>query len=478
MAAHADILDSIVGVPAGRVVKTNFGKDIQLDLSTREREYGQDMFPLNLAFDSKNWFYGWRDHWKASGRDIADLERDFDLRVLERIQRYKMPIIRLDRENSREAICLVFEKVNVGGQKLDAFELLTAIYASADFDLREAWLGDGTKAHAGIQARLVGKEGLRKVLKPIASTDFLQACTLLHTHKVRCQRATEGARTKDLPQISCNRQALLGLPLTGFKEHAASLEAGFVNAAAFLNEQKIIAPRDVPYAQQVVALAALFTVLGKDAHTIPAKEKIARWFWCGAFGERYGSGAETRMALDLPDLVSWIREDGRPPQTVGDAIFQQDRLRSLRGRFSAAYKALHALLMREGCRDFIHGEPVELMTFSQRKIDVHHIFPKDWCRKQGIGPRVFNSIVNKSPLSKQSNIAIGGAAPSVYLARLETKHGIRPSDLDKILRTHLIEPELLRADDFDGFFEERMRALSDLIGPAMGKPVVLVLVAL
>ena len=51
-------------------------------------------------------------------------------KIIDRIQRYKVPIIRLDKNNSREAICLVFEKVNVGGKKLDAFELVTAIYAA------------------------------------------------------------------------------------------------------------------------------------------------------------------------------------------------------------------------------------------------------------------------------------------------------------------------------------------------------------
>lgn len=37
------------------------------------------------------------------------------------------------------------------------------------------------------------------------------------------------------------------------------------------------------------------------------------------------------MAKDVPDLVDWITSDGPPPKSVDDAIFQQDRLRSLRG---------------------------------------------------------------------------------------------------------------------------------------------------
>jgi hypothetical protein len=37
------------------------------------------------------------------------------------------------------------------------------------------------------------------------------------------------------------------------------------------------------------------------------------------------------------------------------------------------------------------------------------------------------------------------------------------------LRSHLIEPETLRNDDFDAFFEERTRVLMAMIGKAMGK---------
>src|SRR5262249_37439754 len=159
--------------------------------------------------------------------------------------------------------------------------------------------------------------------------------------------------------------------------------------------------------------------LGNKVQNIPAKEKIARWFWSGALGELYGASAETRMARDLPGLVDWITENGATPKSVDDAIFQQDRLRSLRGRISAAYKAIHALLMRHGCRDFIHGDGVELMTFFNRKIDVHHIFPQKWCKLHKIDRKVYDSIVNKTPLSKESNIAVSGDAPSVYLKRIE-----------------------------------------------------------
>ncbi|MEF8704016.1 MAG: DUF262 domain-containing protein [Candidatus Accumulibacter sp. UW26] len=474
LSESASIDDAIVVVPADRVARENFGRDIKLDLSTRQHEFEHDHFPLNQVFNNggRDWFYDWRDYWRAKGRDVSDLDRSFVRTVIDRIERYKMPIICLDRDNSREAICLVFEKVNVGGKKLDAFELVTAVYASDNFDLREDWSGTAKPAVPGRRARMIGSPNRRDVLTEIASTDFLQACTLLHTRENRLARETEGKTGKELPQISCNRDALLGLPLAAYQKHAAVVESGFIEAGAFLNEQKIIWNRDVPYPPLVVGLASAFAILGKTAQTTAAKAKLAQWFWCVTLGELYGSSTESRLAKDVPQLVNWVRDDGARPLSLDEALFQQDRLKSLRSRLSAAYKGLHALLMCQGCRDFITGRGVELMTFFNDKIDIHHVFPKKWCLSKDIKPAVFNSIVNKSPLFKRSNITISGSAPSAYLKRIEQEQGISSRGLDDILRSHLIDPEHLRNDDFDAFMAARTTALSELIADAMGKPVV------
>lgn len=470
--AEADLFDSIVGVPADRVVRSDFGRKVELDVSSQDLEFEASLFPLNRTFDASDWLYAWRDYWKAKGRDLSDLQRELDTSVLKQIRKYEMPIIRLKESNSREAICLVFEKVNVGGKKLDAFELLTAVYAADEFDLRHAWNGPTNPRQPGIRARMIQEDNPRHVLKPIQSTDFLQACTLLHTREIRMAREQLGLTGKELPQITCNRAALLALPLTAFQKYADPVERGFVSAAKFLNDQKFLGEKDIPYPSQVVALAATFAALGDDAKTIPARKKLERWYWSGSLGQLYGSATESRVARDLPDLVAWIREDGPLPKTVDESIFQQERLRSLRGRISAPYKAVTALLLRHECRDFVHGEPTDLMGYFNNDIDVHHIFPRKWCTAKKIPVKVFDSIINKTPLSKESNIRIGGDAPSVYLKKIEEKTGVGSDDLDEILRTHLIDPVALRADNFDAFYQSRMEALSELIGNAMGKAVV------
>jgi hypothetical protein len=469
--AVADIADAIVAMPANRQRRVNFGRDVELDLSKPEFEFQHDMFPLNRVFDSKDWFYDWRDYWKPSGRDLSDIERAFDRGIVDQIARYKMPIIRLDRNNSREAICLVFEKVNVGGKKLDAFELVTAVYAADKYDLRRDWYGEPKEKQPGRRARIIGSPNPRDVVAELANTDFLQACSLLHTRATRQAKEKEGFEGRELPQVSCKREAVLALPLAAYQRYADGLEKGFIEAAGFLNEQKIIWRKDVPYPPLMIGLAAIFAIMGGDARSAGAKDKLARWFWSVVLGELYGSSTESRLARDVPEVVAWLRDPEQKVRTLEEAIFQQDRLRSLRQRLSAAYKGIHALLMKQGCRDFITGKPSDIMTFFNDHIDIHHVFPRKWCTGNGIKPEDFNSIINKTALSRQSNIAIGGDAPSVYLHRIEQRHQLSPVQLDAILETHLIDPAHLRSDDFWGYFEARKAALTTLVADAMGKPV-------
>ncbi len=469
--AGFDMDDAIIGVPADRIIRTNFGRDVVLDLSTSENEFAKRMFPLNQIFNSREWSNNWREYAKERDEDIDELERTFYGTVIKRVERYQVPIIKLKKGNGRAAICQVFEKVNVGGKKLDAFELVTAIYAGDDFDLREDWFGSKAKP-TGRKTKIAGEKEERRVVSEIGSTDFLQACTVLHTREHRLAKQDAGAEGKELPAISCKRDALLRLPLTAYQNNADALENGFRETSRFLNERKIFRPKDVPYPPQMVTLSSVFAILGKDGLNDKVKSKLDRWFWCTTFGELYGSSSESRIALDVPELVDWCRGGDAEPRSVAEAYFQKLRLFSLRTKSSAAYKGLHALLMTKGCLDFVNGSPADIATFFEDGLEIHHIFPQDWCKKQGIEASVYNSIVNKTPLSKRTNIRVSGDAPSVYLARIEDKDGIDPQRLDEILTTHLIAPELLRTDAFQRFFDIRATALAGLVAEAMQKPVV------
>ncbi len=205
-------------------------------------------------------------------------------------------------------------------------------------------------------------------------------------------------------------------------------------------------------------------------------ERIARWYWCGVLGELYGGAVETRIALDLQELLEWVDGGTSEPATIRDANFQPVRLDTLRSRNSAAYKGINVLIQRNGAQDFFWKSTIHELDetdWEECRLDIHHIFPRAWCEAREIGPKRYNSILNKTPISYKANRMIGGKAPSDYLRQLQDHPSVQLNDveMDAILTTHCLDPGPLRCNDFEGFIEARRRLILDRIAAVMGKAV-------
>lgn len=209
--------DAIIGVPEDRIERSAFGRDITLDLSTQTHEYAALMYPVNQVFDWDAWQDGFNDHWAGEAqKEVREQFRTFKKEVLENFKMYRVPVIALDRATSKEAVCVVFEKVNTGGKALDAFELVTAMYAADGHELRKDWYGDETVKgrHQRFANALRPADSDSGILAGVGNTDFLQAISLFHTRDRRRAAEQEGKKGKELPAVSGNRNALLNLPLS------------------------------------------------------------------------------------------------------------------------------------------------------------------------------------------------------------------------------------------------------------------------
>ena len=446
----SDDEDIIISVPATRQVTSDFGRKIEIDLSTRQNEFSLKMFPLNIILNSGE-EQGWQNEYYAYyNYDPATIQQFTELfsKIIMPTQKYAMPVILLDKETPKEAVCQVFENVNTGGVSLTVFELVTAIFAMDDFLLRKDWKDRKEKYFSG------------DLLDIVTATDFLTALTLLSSFKAG-------------GTVSCKKKDVLALKLTSYKKYADDLCVGFSVADKLLQEERIFSSRDLPYSTQLIPLAAICTVLmdGNKINTTTVKNMVKQWYWCGVFGELYGSANETRYANDISQVIKWITDGGDFPKTITDFFFNPTRLLSLQSRQSAAYKGIMALILKNHARDFISGAEMDFSTYSNEKIDIHHIFPKDYCIGQGYDKSKWNSIVNKTPISASSNREIGGVAPSTYLGKLEKKGSVLPSDLDSYVETHWIDHNLLRNNEFQDFIIDRAKKLLCAIEAATGRTI-------
>jgi hypothetical protein len=124
--------EAVISVPEDRIERRDFGREVTRDLSTPAKEYAALMFPVSQVFDWDTWQDGFNDHWSGEDHKAQREQfRTFKREVLENFKMYRVPVIALDRSTSKEAVCVVFEKVNTGGKPLDAFELVTAMYAAS-----------------------------------------------------------------------------------------------------------------------------------------------------------------------------------------------------------------------------------------------------------------------------------------------------------------------------------------------------------
>jgi len=450
--------EAIFGVPADRIVR-NFRGEPLLDLSAREREFDEHVFPICEVFDDFEWRSGYQER-HGFDADVLRRFNEFEKEIVERFKQYQIPAIVLTKETPKEAVCQVFEKVNTGGVVLTVFELLTATFAIDGFRLRDDWKERSTELKK------------HKVLSKLEATDFIQTVTLLAARQRRIDAIRSGTLEDSAPGIGSKRKDMLKLSLVEYQRWASVAQGAYQEVVRFLHQQRVFNGLDVPYGTQLIPLAAIAAVLGNRFQDAGVRAKVARWYWCGVFGELYGGTIESRFAKDLPEVLAWV-DGGAEPTTIRDALFGEDRLYTLRTRLSAAYKGLYALFMREGSVDLRTGEPVsEVQRYFDEYVDIHHLFPQKWCRDHGIDWKYCDSIVNKSPLTAKTNRIIGGNAPSEYLARLQNNVGIDAPHMDGHLRTHLVDPETLRSDDFDAFFGARKEALISKIEQVMGKSVI------
>ena len=450
-----DRVDAVIAVPSDRKIKTNFDRDVVLDLSTRELEFEHEMFPINIIFDSnarEDWADGYKEYHEYD-KAFMEKYKQFRTQVIDTIVGYKLPVITLGKETPREAVCKVFENVNTGGVPLTVFELVTATFATYDFDLRKDWIECRDKI------RGKGETLNTDVMEGVDETSFLTAITLYTTY------------LSD-KMTTCKKKDVLALNFEDYKKNRDILLEGYKMARKFLFQQYVFRKRDLPYTTQLIPLSAICAVIRTATFNLPSTQKIlAKWFWCGIMGKMYGGANETRYATDIEDVVADIQGKDSQNRTINAAYFSATRLLSLQTRNSAAYKGIMALVYREQCRDFMQGITMDIVKSMDESPDIHHIFPEAYCKKMGLDKSKWNSIVNKTPLLPASNRQIGGDAPSVYSGNIMKKAEIDEVELRFRIESHLVNYDYLIADDFDHYFIARAKAILKVIEAAMGKTI-------
>lgn len=452
-AASEDIMpdEAVFAVNQLGDLRSHFAPDIEGAITSREAAVNECCIPVSALLSEEGTSMLFE---LAAANDGAyrDAVAAFNNRILRPLSGYTVPMIRLSRETARSGIGSIFAQVNSAGLQMDVFDLLTAVFASEDpdFHLADDW------AAAEKQLRV------SPALDGIGRNEFLSAVSLL----VSSEKGNAGGQREDILQLS----------LAEYREASQTLVITFKEVAEFLAERCILSLAQVPYSEQIIPLAVILARLAKRSGVLSKQDawnRLNQWFWSGVFGELYGSAAvRLRAGRDVDEVTPWVAgETEEVPKTVRDASFRESRLLSV-GENDGVWHGLYALLMSRGAKDWRTGQPFNRRTFTDLQPGFFPIFPLGWCQRHGVSPVLANSVLNRTPMGKRTEVVLDGHSPERYLPRVQSKSIMEDAEFDSVLASHDLDPELLTSKTAYQFFADRRERFVGLVEYALDKAVV------
>jgi hypothetical protein len=84
----------------------------------------------------------------------------------------------------------------------------------------------------------------------------------------------------------------------------------------------------------------------------------------------------------------------------------------------------------------------------------------------GISDKRLDSIINKTLINASVNKSIGGRLPSQYIQML--RKDLTQTTADSVLRSHLVDPDVLSSDHWETFLYDRREKLRRLVAETCG----------
>ena len=161
--------------------------------------------------------------------------------------------------------------------------------------------------------------------------------------------------------------------------------------------------------------------------------------------------ATIRDGGDVNDLLKRLKNQ------VGSLTISADELAG-RTRRSALFKTMFLAFKSDGAKDWLSNLAISIdHAGTANKLQFHHIFPKAYLRKLGIGSRDADDIANLSFIGGRTNRRISDKAPANYLAEYIEKSGHSAFEKQCIP----IKKELLDGDNYKEFIAMRRELIAE-----------------
>jgi hypothetical protein len=229
--------------------------------------------------------------------------------------------------------------------------------------------------------------------------------------------------------------------------------------------------------QNAVNFAYILYLRGRNEN-LPAADLerlVRRWYVMSVLRGRYTGSPETAFDFDIRQVEARGLGDyaesviaAELPESFWTGMLPQ--LMDTSSGQSPYFLTFKAAQVKLGDKGFLSRD-ITVLDLLMNRSDVHHVYPRNHLKKQGLMRGRYNQIANFVLAQSEINIAIGDKPPELYFHELaeQCSGGKRKyggiTNLDELranLRMHCLPDSLLevKIPDYGQFLEERRRSMA------------------
>ncbi|MFZ5503655.1 MAG: GmrSD restriction endonuclease domain-containing protein [Pseudomonadota bacterium] len=412
---------------------------------------------------------------------------------LRKITNNLVGVIELDGDLDIETVTEIFIRVNSAGA-----ELSQADFAMSKIASNESYCGNTLRkaidyfCHLAVAPEFYGK--IKENDTAFASTNFFKKMEWLknenddiydpsYTDMLRVAFTSEFKRGKlsDLVALLSGRN----FETKQFEDSIAEQSFGrlklgvmnFINETHFKRFVMIIRSAGFVDASLIGSQNALnfayilyLTLRAQGKPPADIETAVRKWFVMSMLTGRYSGSPESTIDFDIRqmhdqgfDAYGTVTFAGEMSDAFWDTLLPQQMNTS--SSSSPYFRVFQAAQVKLGDHGFLSRD-ISVRDLILNKSDVHHLYPRNHLKGQGLNRGRYNQIANYALTQTEINIAIGDKSPEIYFRQIieqcdggKKKFGGITSLAE--LKTNFVEnciPQSMMSanvPDYDSFLEER-----------------------
>jgi hypothetical protein len=149
---------------------------------------------------------------------------------------------------------------------------------------------------------------------------------------------------------------------------------------------------------------------------------VRRWFVMSVLTGRYSSSPESAFDYDIRQIHDQgiqAYADGLIKGELSDAFWESALPQALTTSVASSpyFRLYQAAQIKTNDLGFLSRD-ITVQDLIEVKSDVHHLFPRDYLKKNGLPRGQYNQIANYVVAQSEINIAIGNKEPRIYFNQL------------------------------------------------------------